>query len=66
MSEIGKSYHMPSFVVDGMSVEAVHYAIEEVAFELEKEKDRHCWILEHIDTRVILCQILKNTEQKMK
>tara|TARA_B100001287_G_scaffold9363_1_gene7226 strand:- start:111 stop:1148 length:1038 start_codon:yes stop_codon:yes gene_type:complete len=31
MSEIGKSYHMPSFAVDGMSVEAVHNAIEEAA-----------------------------------
>ncbi len=31
MSEIGKSYHMPSFVVDGMSVEAVHEAIEEAS-----------------------------------
>ncbi len=29
MSEMGKSYHMPSFVVDGMSVEAVHDAIAE-------------------------------------
>jgi pyruvate dehydrogenase E1 component alpha subunit len=29
MSEMGKSYHMPSFVVDGMSVEAVHDAILE-------------------------------------
>ncbi len=29
LSEIGKSYHMPSFSVDGMSVEAVHLAIEE-------------------------------------
>ena len=26
MSEIGKSYHMPSKVVDGMSVESVHLA----------------------------------------
>ena len=31
MSEIGKSYHMPSKVVDGMSVESVHLAIEEAA-----------------------------------
>jgi pyruvate dehydrogenase E1 component alpha subunit len=31
MSEMGKSYHMPSFVVDGMSVEAVHEAIEEAS-----------------------------------
>ena len=31
MSEIGKSYHMPSFVVDGMSVEAVHNAIDEAS-----------------------------------
>lgn len=29
LSEIGKSYHMPSFNVDGMTVEAVHFAIEE-------------------------------------
>jgi pyruvate dehydrogenase E1 component alpha subunit len=29
LSEIGKSYHMPSFVVDGMNVEAVHHAIAE-------------------------------------
>jgi pyruvate dehydrogenase E1 component alpha subunit len=36
MSEIGKSYHMPSFVVDGMSVEAVHYAIEEAAERARK------------------------------
>lgn len=28
LSEIGKSYHMPSEAVDGMSVEAVHEAIE--------------------------------------
>ena len=31
MSEIGKSYHMPSKAVDGMSVEAVHFAIEEAS-----------------------------------
>jgi pyruvate dehydrogenase E1 component alpha subunit len=36
MSEIGKSYHMPSKVVDGMSVEAVHYAIEEAAERARK------------------------------
>ena len=36
MSEIGKSYHMPSMVVDGMSVEAVHYAIEEAAERARK------------------------------
>ncbi len=36
MSEIGKSYHMPSFVVDGMSVEAVHCAIEEAAERARK------------------------------
>jgi pyruvate dehydrogenase E1 component alpha subunit len=29
LSEIGKSYHMPSKVVDGMTVETVHEAIEE-------------------------------------
>lgn len=29
LSEIGASYHMPSFNVDGMSCEAVHLAIEE-------------------------------------
>ncbi|MFZ5552418.1 MAG: pyruvate dehydrogenase (acetyl-transferring) E1 component subunit alpha [Bacteroidota bacterium] len=29
LSEIGKSYHMPSFNVDGMSCEAVHLAMEE-------------------------------------
>lgn len=29
LSELGKSYHMPSFNVDGMSCEAVHLAIEE-------------------------------------
>ena len=42
MSEIGKSYHMPSFVVDGMSVESVHEAIEEASQELEKEMDQLC------------------------
>ena len=31
MSEMGDSYHMPSKQVDGMSVEAVHEAIEEAA-----------------------------------
>ncbi len=31
MSKIGASYEMPSFVVDGMSPEAVHEAIEEAA-----------------------------------
>ena len=31
LSEIGKSYHMPSFNVDGMSCEAVHLAIAEAA-----------------------------------
>ena len=36
MSEIGKSYHMPSKVVDGMSVEAVHYAIEEASERARK------------------------------
>jgi pyruvate dehydrogenase E1 component alpha subunit len=36
MSEIGKSYHMPSFVVDGMSVESVHYAIEEACERARK------------------------------
>ena len=29
LSELGASYHMPSFNVDGMSCEAVHLAIEE-------------------------------------
>ena len=29
LSEIGRSYHMPSFNVDGMSCEAVHMAMEE-------------------------------------
>ena len=43
MSEIGKSYRMPSFVVDGMSVESVHEAIEEASCqELEKEMDQLC------------------------
>ena len=36
MSEIGKSYHMPSKVVDGMSVESVHLAIEEAAERARK------------------------------
>jgi pyruvate dehydrogenase E1 component alpha subunit len=36
MSEMGKSYHMPSFVVDGMSVEAVHNAIEEASERARK------------------------------
>jgi len=36
MSEIGKSYHMPSKVVDGMSVESVHLAIEEAANRARK------------------------------
>jgi pyruvate dehydrogenase E1 component alpha subunit len=36
MSEMGKSYHMPSFVVDGMSVEAIHYAIAEAAERARK------------------------------
>ena len=36
MSEIGKSYHMPSFVVDGMSVEDVHYAIQEACDRARK------------------------------
>jgi len=36
MSEIGKSYHMPSFVVDGMSVESVHEAIEEASARARK------------------------------
>tara|TARA_A100001234_G_scaffold191763_1_gene178599 strand:- start:4816 stop:5334 length:519 start_codon:yes stop_codon:yes gene_type:complete len=36
MSEMGKSYHMPSFVVDGMSVEAVHYAIQEACERARK------------------------------
>ena len=31
MSKIGASYEMPSFVVDGMSPESVHEAIEEAA-----------------------------------
>ena len=38
MSEIGKSYHMPSFVVDGMSVEAVHNAIDEASQRARDEK----------------------------
>ena len=36
MSEMGKSYHMPSFVVDGMSVEAIHYAIAEASERARK------------------------------
>jgi pyruvate dehydrogenase E1 component alpha subunit len=36
MSEMGKSYHMPSKVVDGMSVEAVHHAIEEASERARK------------------------------
>ena len=36
MSEMGKSYHMPSFVVDGMSVEDVHYAIQEACDRARK------------------------------
>ena len=36
MSEIGKSFHMPSKVVDGMSVESVHLAIEEAAERARK------------------------------
>ena len=36
MSEIGKSYHMPSFVVDGMSVESVHEAIKEASARARK------------------------------
>ena len=36
MSEMGKSYHMPSFVVDGMSVEAVHCAIQEACERARK------------------------------
>ena len=36
MSEMGKSYHMPSFVVDGMSVEAVHYSIQEACERARK------------------------------
>jgi len=36
LSEIGKSYHMPSFNVDGMSCEAVHIAIEEACERARK------------------------------
>ena len=36
MSEIGKSYHMPSFVVIGMSVEDVHHAIEDACDRARK------------------------------
>lgn len=36
LSEIGRSYHMPSKAVDGMSVEAVHEAIEEAAERARK------------------------------
>lgn len=36
LSEIGKSYHMPSVAVDGMSVEAVHDAIEEACDRARK------------------------------
>lgn len=36
MSKIGLSYEMPSFVVDGMSPEAVHEAIEEAAARARK------------------------------
>ena len=36
MSEIGKSYHMPSFVVNGMSVEDVHHAIEDACDRARK------------------------------
>ncbi len=36
LSEIGKSYHMPSRAVDGMTVEAVHEAIEEAAARARK------------------------------
>ncbi len=36
LSEIGKSYHMPSFNVDGMSCEAVHLAIEEACERARK------------------------------
>jgi pyruvate dehydrogenase E1 component alpha subunit len=38
MSEIGDSYHMPSIVVDGMSVEAVHEAILKAADHARKGK----------------------------
>jgi len=36
MSEMGKSYHMPSFIVDGMSVEDVHFAIEDACKRARK------------------------------
>jgi len=36
MSQIGASYDMPSFIVDGMSPEAVHEAIEEAADRARK------------------------------
>ena len=36
LSEIGKSYHMPSVAVDGMTVEAVHDAIEEACDRARK------------------------------
>lgn len=36
LSEMGRSYHMPSKAVDGMSVEAVHEAIEEAAERARK------------------------------
>ena len=36
MSDMGDSYHMPSKQVDGMSVEAVHEAIEEAAGRARK------------------------------
>ncbi|MBL4703602.1 MAG: pyruvate dehydrogenase (acetyl-transferring) E1 component subunit alpha [Flavobacteriales bacterium] len=36
LSEMGKSYHMPSMSVDGMSVEAVHEAIEEACERARK------------------------------
>lgn len=36
MSKIGASYEMPSFVVDGMSPESVHEAIEEAAARARK------------------------------
>ena len=36
MSEIGKSYHMPSYVVNGMSVEDVHHAIKDACDRARK------------------------------
>jgi len=36
MSEMGSSFHMPSIVVDGMSVEDVHKAIEEASKRARK------------------------------